>query len=206
MKNTSLILSVISLVAVVVFGVLTLTGKKTANVEAAEGETVVAEAGKGAIVYIDLDRILMDYDMANDLRSVVETKVQNIQAEVNRRGKKLENDVKSFQEKIDKGLMTRSVAEAQGQKLQQQEVEFNNYAAQKQQEIQEEQVVMMNQLSDAIQTFLDKYNAEKQYAMILTNTGGTPVITADASLDITDDVLAGLNEEYIKTKNTKSEE
>lgn len=203
MKNTSLILSVISLVAVVVFGVLTLTGKKTANTEAVEGETVVAEAGKGAIVYIDLDRILMDYDMANDLRSVVETKVQNIQAEVNRRGKKLENDVKSFQEKIDKGLMTRSVAEAQGQKLQQQEVEFNNYAAQKQQEIQEEQVVMMNQLGDAIQTYLEKYNAEKQYAMIITNSGGAPVITADANLDITDDVLAGLNEEYIKTKNEK---
>jgi hypothetical protein len=41
--------------------------------------------------------------------------------------------------------------------------------------------------------------------MILTNTGGTPVITADAALDVTDDVLAGLNEEYIKTKNTKTE-
>ena len=203
MKNTSLILSVISLVAVVVFGVLTLTGRKAANAETAAGEAVVAEAGKGAIVYIDLDRILMDYDMANDLRSVVETKVQNIQAEVNRRGKKLENDVKSFQEKIDKGLMTRSVAEAQSQKLQQQELEFNNYAAQKQQEIQEEQVVMMNQLGDAIQTFLDKYNAEKQYAMIITNSGGAPVITADANLDITEDVLAGLNEEYIKTKNEK---
>lgn len=203
MKNTSLILSVISLVAVVVFGVLTLTGKKAANTEAAEGEAVVAEAGKGAIVYIDLDRILMEYDMANDLRSVVETKVQNIQAEVTRRGKKLENDVKSFQEKIDKGLMTRSVAEVQGQKLQQQEMEFNNYAAQKQQEIQEEQVVMMNQLGDAIQTFINKYNEEKQYAMILTNSGGAPVITADQSLDITEDVLAGLNEEYIKTKNEK---
>ena len=143
--------------------------------------------------------------MANDLRSVVETKVQNIQAEVNRKGKKLENDVKTFQEKIDKGLMTRSVAEVQGQKLQQQEAEFNNYAAQKQAEIQEEQVVMMNQLGDAIKTFLDKYNEEKQYAMILTNSGGAPVITADATLDITDDVLAGLNEEYIKTKNEKSE-
>ena len=79
----------------------------------------------------------------------------------------------------------------------------NNYAAQKQQEIQEEQVVMMNQLGDAIQTYLEKYNAEKQYAMIITNSGGAPVITADASLDITEDVLAGLNEEYIKTKNEK---
>ena len=206
MKNTSLILSVISLVAVVVFGILTLTkGNSTAAV-AVEGDSTEAAACKGDIVFVDLDRILMEYDMANDLRSVVETKVQNIQAEVNRRGQKLEKDVTAFQEKIEKGLLTRSVAEAQSQKLQQQEIDFNNYAGQKQQEIQEEQVVMMNQLGDAIKTFIEKYNAEKQYAMILTNTGGTPVITADAALDITDAVLAGLNEEYIKTKNSNSKE
>ena len=203
MKNTSLILSIISLIAVVAFGILTLTkGNSKADV-AAEGEATEAAACKGAIVYVDLDRILMEYDMANDLRSVVETKVQNIQAEVTRRGQKLEKEVASFQEKIEKGLLTRSVAEAQNQKLQQQDIEFQNYAAQKQQEIQEEQLVMMNQLSDAIQTFIDKYNAEKQYTMILTNNGGTPVITADETLNITDDVLAGLNEEYIKTKNAK---
>ena len=203
MKNTSLILSIIALVAVVVFGILTLTkGGKGADAQT-EGEAVEASASKGDIVYVDLDRILTEYDMANDLRSVVETKVQNIEAEVTRRGKKLENDVIEFQNKIDKGLMTRSVAEAQSQKLQQQEAEFNNYAAQKQQEINEEQVVMMNQLADAIQTYLAKYNEEKQYAMILTNSGGSPVITADAALNITDDVLAGLNEEYIKSKNNK---
>ena len=202
MKNTSLILSIISLVAVVVFGILTLNGGKDTAVQA-EGAAVETAAAKGAIVYVDLDRILTEYDMANDLRSVVETKVQNIQAEVTRRGKKLENDVVDFQNKIDKGLMTRSVAEVQSQKLQQQELEFNNYAAQKQQEINEEQVVMMNQLGDAIQTYLTKYNEEMQYAMILTNSGGAPVITADAALDITDDVLAGLNEEYIKSKNNK---
>ena len=203
MKNTSLILSIISLVAVVVFGILSLTkGGKSADVQT-DDAAVEAAASKGDIVYVNLDRILMEYDMANDLRSVVQTKVENIQAEVNRRAKKLESDVIDFQNKIDKGLLTRTNAEVQSQKLQQQELEFNNYAAQKDQEIQEEQVVMMNQLGDAIQTFLNKYNEEKQYAMILTNSGGAPVITADAALDITDDVLAGLNEEYIKSKNNK---
>ena len=204
MKNTSLILSVISLVAVVAFGILTLTkdGKKAEPATA--GENTEAAAQKGAIVYLDLDRVLMEYDMANDLRAVVETKVQNIEAEITRKGKKLEKDVKEFQEKVNKGLMTRSVAEVQQQKLMQQEQDFNNYAAQKQAEIQEEQLVMMNQLADAIQTFINKYNEEKQYAMILSNNGGSPVVTANPALNITDDVLAGLNDEYIQSKNNKS--
>ena len=203
MKNTSLILSVISVVAVVVFGVLLFTKDGKPAAQATEGTATEAAACKGDIVYVDLDRILAEYDMANDLRSVVETKVQNIQAEVTRRGKKLENEVKAFQEKIDKGLLTRTNAEIQGQKLQQQEIDFNNYAAQKQQEINEEQMVMMNQLGDAIQTYINKYNEEKQYSMIVTNSGGAPVIAANPALNITDDILAGLNEEYIKTKNNK---
>ena len=204
MKNVSLIISIVALAAATVFGVLSLS-KGGKNVEAAVEEAASdAVASKGDIVYIDLDRILMEYDMANDLRSVVETKVQNIEAEVTRRGKKLENDVKEFQEKMNKGLMTRSVAEVQQQKLMKQEQDFNNYAAQKQQEIQEEQLVMMNQLGDAIKTFIDSYNAEKQYAMIITNNGGSPVVAANPALNITDDVLAGLNDEYIKSKNNKS--
>ena len=159
MKNVSLVISIISLIAAITFGVLFLT-KDTKKAEApAEGEATESIASKGDIVYVDLDRILMDYDMANDLRSVVETKAQNIQAEITRRGKKLENEVKSFQEKMNKGLMTRSVAEAQQQKLMQQEQEFNEYAGRKQQEIQEEQVVMMNQLGDAIKTFIDNDQA-----------------------------------------------
>ncbi len=201
MKNTPLIFSIISLVAVVTFGIIVLVKDSEKAEPATEGASVEAAAEKGAIVYIDLDRILSEYDMANDLRSAVETKVKNIEAEVTRKGKKLEKDIATFQEKVNKGLMTRSVAETQGQKLQQQEIEFNNYAAQKQQEIQEEQMVMMNQLLDAIHTYVTDYNGEKQYAMILVNNGGAPVLTADPALDVTEEVLTGLNERYIETKN-----
>ncbi len=199
----TLTISVIALIAVIVFGTLSFVGnnkKAAAGTEAAETESV---SHAGDIVYVQLDRILQEYDMANDKRSVVETKVQNIQAEVNRRGKKLEKDIKDFQEKMDKGLMTRSVAEVQSQKLQKAQDDFNIYAQQKQNEIQEEQIVMMNQLADAIKTWLDKYNETMGYAMILTNQGGAPVITGDAALDITDEVIAGLNEEYVANKGKK---
>jgi len=204
MKNASLILSIASLVVAVTLGVIALTNKpKQADAVPADGEAVAAT---GAIAYIQLDAILEQYDMANDLRAVVETKVNNIQAEITRRGKKLESDVNAYQDKVNKGLMTRSVAEAQYTKLQQQEQDFNNYANQKQNEINEEQVVMMNQISDAIQTYINKYNEEKQYAMILCNQAGVPVLAGNASLDITQEVLDGLNAEYVKSKNEKTAE
>lgn len=88
MKNAPLIISILALAAALAFGILSLKNEKTATEDAAITEAA-ADAAKGDIVYVHLDRILQEYDMANDLRSVVETKVQNIQSEVNRRGKKL---------------------------------------------------------------------------------------------------------------------
>ena len=173
---------------------------------AAPAENTETASLKGAIVYFNLDRVLNEYDMANDLSSVVQTKVESIQQEVTRRGNKLQNDINSFQEKIDKGLLTRSVAEAQNEKLQKQQVDFQNYAAQKEQEINEELAVMQNQILDAVKTYVDKYNETQQFAMILTTQGDIfpqPVITADPELDITDALLEGLNAEYVATKNEK---
>lgn len=193
--------TIFSIAALAIAGCLVIAcGNK--DTQAASSETNVT-AASGSIVFFNLDEVLEQYDMANDLRTVVETKAQSIQQEITRRGSKLEKDINSFQDKINKGLLISSVAQAQQEKLQQQQAEFQQYAAQKQQEMAEEQQVMMNQIADAIKTFLDGFNAEKGYAMILTTQGGnlpTPVAAADSSLDITKDVLEGLNAEYVKTK------
>jgi outer membrane protein len=107
------------------------------------------------------------------------------------------------------------------QELQKLETEYNTFLSQKDQEIAQEQLalqntyneemfVMNNLVNDAINTFIQKYNAEKGYAMILISQGdipedgattlGNPVLTADPALDITTDVVAGLNAEYNASK------
>ena len=204
MKQTPLIVSIIALVAVVALGIIQLTSNGNGKKNATSGEAVEATAQAGSIVWFDLDRVLDEYDMANDLRSVVETKVQSIQEEISRRGNKLQSDVNKFQSDLDKGLLVRSVAEQRNLKLQEQQNNFNNYAAQKQQEFAEEQQVMMNQIGDAIKTFLDKFNEERKYAMIIATQGSVlpaPVATGDPDLDVTDAILSGLNDEYIQSKS-----
>ena len=101
MKNTSLILSIIALVAVAALGLSSLidNGKGPKKAAAADGQETSAPTA-GAIVYFNMDKVLENYDMANDLRSVVQTKVQGISDEVNRRGNKLQADYNAFQDKI----------------------------------------------------------------------------------------------------------
>ena len=206
MNKTIKFLGAAMLCATVAFGSVSCGEKKSDNELTSQADSTACSAPQGAIVYVNLDIILEKYDLANELSSVVQTKVQNIEAEVQRRGKKIENAEKSFNEKIEKGLMTRSVAEAEAQKLQKQAADFQKYAGQKQQEVQEELMVMNNQVLDAIKTYIEKYNEEKKFAMILINQAGVPVITADASLDVTNEVLNGLNAEYVKNKNSKKDE
>ena len=180
-----------------------LTGCNNAAAPVATDAQADTVAAAGSIVFFNIDKVVENYDMANDLRSVVETKVSGIQAEIDRRGNKLQKDANDFQNKMDKGLLTSSVANAQYQKLQQQQNDYQQYAVRKQQEMQEEQQVMLNQIMNAIAEFVQAYNVEKQYALILTTSGDilpAPVVTGLASLDITDEILAGLNAEYVKTK------
>lgn len=208
MKQTPLILSIIALAAVAALGIIQLTSNGSGK-SAGVGEAVETSAQPGSIVWFDLDRVTNEYDMANDLRTVVETKVQSISDEVTRRGNKLQSDYNKFQSDLDKGLLVRSVAEQRGQKLQEQQNNFNNYAAQKQQEIAEEQQVMMNQIADAINTFVQKFTEENKYAMVISTQGGilsVPVVAASAELDVTDAIIAGLNSEYVKSKGKASAE
>ena len=62
---------------------------------------------------------------------------------------------------------------------------------------------MMNQIANAIAEYVKEYNAEKQYALILTTSGAilsTPVVAGNEALDITDELLEGLNQAYVKSK------
>ncbi|MBR6465977.1 MAG: OmpH family outer membrane protein [Bacteroidales bacterium] len=163
------------------------------NTTVSEGQGSAPQAG--SIVYIQLDSIVAKYDMYNDLKSELEEKVQKIQNELQSKGRAFERDVKDFQNKIQKGLMTQSEAEEKNRVLGNRQADLQNLSAQKEAEIQEENAVMMNKIMDAIETFVKKYNDEKKYSMIITG-----VFEGDPNLNITNDIIEGLNEEYVKNK------
>ena len=197
MKKTLLIFGIAA--AVVLAASCNQNNNGSSQAAPAQDSTAVA----GSIVYFNMDKVMQGYDMANDLNSVFETKTSGIQAEIDRRGKKLEKDANDFQNKVDKGLLTQSVANAQYQKLQQQQNEYQQYVVRKQQEMNEERQVMLNQIANAISEYVKEYNETKHYALILTTSGdilAAPVVTGHESLDITDELLEGLNQAYVKSK------
>lgn len=206
MKRTPLILSIIALAVALCAAVLSVVKpdfKKKSTAEPVD----ITDPGKitavaGDIVYIQLDSLIANYDMYNDKMTAFQSKVQGIQDDLQKRGRRLESDAKAFENQVQKGLLTRSAAEEQQNKLMQRQQNLQNDAAKKDAEIQEEQAVLNNQVYFAVKEFIERYNEEHQYSLILTTSGVTnTVLNVNPGLDITADVLKGLNEEYIKNRN-----
>ncbi len=193
----------LTILAVILSAAMFLTSCNTANTptQATQAAPSGEIAPAGSIVYIQMDSLVNQYDMFNDLRSEFETKVEAIQDDLRKKGNALEKSVNDFQNKMQKGLLTRSQAETQQQALLEREQNLRNLTQQKQLEMQEEEAVMLRNVMDAIQTYLNAYNTTHNYALILTTTAATnTIIVGNPSLDITNDVVKGLNAEYIKSK------
>ena len=204
MKKANIILHIISLVAIVVLFVMFLGQKNcnTANIETTSAEQTVA--ANNSIVYIQLDTLINQYDMYNDLKTEFEGKLASVENELTKKGRALENDYQSFNEKMSKGLLTRSQAEAHGNELQARQQELALLSQEKQMQLAEEESVMINQVMNAIQSYIKEYNKIHNHSLILTTTVATNnVIDGESSLNITNDIIKGLNQEYVKNRNRK---
>lgn len=201
MKKTPLILSICALVIAAAALALTLVPcNKAASEEEAAEET---EATVGAIAYFNIDEVVASYQMAIDLNAAFEKKAKSINDDLTRRNNRLENEQKEIADKLNKGLVTRSTAEVQIGKWQEKVASFQDLTQQKNNELAEEQQVMLNNVANAVAEYVKSYNDAKGYSIILSTTGGLlsqPVVDADQALNITADIIEGLNNEYQASK------
>jgi outer membrane protein len=155
------------------------------------------------VAYIRVDSIIQNYDMYHDLKRKFDAVVKKKEDEFAAKQKALERDARDFKEKYDKMLMTQSQAAEQSQRLQARSDELGQkiYPEMRAQ-LEEEQAVMLRQINDAILKYVEKYNVEKKYTMILNSA---VIITGDPSMDITAEILKGLNAEYIANRNVTPE-
>jgi outer membrane protein len=149
------------------------------------------------IAYINVDSIFQRYDYQQDLTREFEQKVNKKQTEFQSKKSAYEAEVNTFNEKYKKMLLTRSEVEEQSQRIQQREAELGAESQRIMQELSEEQTVLNRKVVDAIYRYVEKYNVEKKYSLILSNA---TIIVGSPSMDITAEILSGLNREYIANK------
>ena len=154
------------------------------------------------IAYVEVDSLFTQYEYCREYSLILEKKSQNIQSTLQQKGQALQNAAANFQQKLQQNAYTREQAEQIQAGLQKQNADLEALQQRRGTEFQEETAKYNSALHDSLQHFLAKYNATKKYTMIISKSGDN-ILYADKSIDITNEVIAGLNKAYKKGSTTE---
>jgi len=194
MKNLSVTLFVVLFLAVIGLYFLHFSG----NQKNKKSETTGTQAQSTAqgIAYVNIDSVIIKFDMFLDKRNDLITKQKSAEAELNSKGGQYEKGAKDYQDKVNKGLITRATAAQIEQSLVQQQQELVSLRDKLQSNLVEEEQVMNRQVLEYITKFLEENRSEYNYQYILGKSFGSVVLYSDNALDITPKVLEGINRKY----------
>lgn len=148
------------------------------------------------IAYVNMDSLINNYTRYIDLSGEFEGKATKIQTDLESKARRLQNEILDFQEKVQKGLVTRSQAAQLQEQLEKKSNDFETNRQTQVGTLAEEEQVLTNQVIYSITQYIAKFNADYKYKMIFSTSGNMPILHADPALNITQTVLTGLNAEY----------
>ena len=195
MKNTSLILNLVLLVAVAVIYVLHFSGNKSDKASAAPEGSVESDM---KIAYVKVDSLIVNYDLAQELHDEFTKNQEAYTNEYTDKRRKFEEQAAAFQEKVQRGgFLTEQRAIQERDRLVGEEQEILKLDQELSAKLAEMQAANNQQLIDSLMNYLDTYNADKKYNYIL-NAGN--VLVGDDAHNITKDVLEAMNARYHENK------
>ena len=151
------------------------------------------------IAYVEVDSIMSQYKFCKDYSLILQKKGQNIQSTLASKQQALQAAAANFQQKVQQNAYTREQAEAIQAGLQKQSADLQGLNQRLSNEFQVETEKYNVALRDSLRHFLNEYNKDKKYSLILSKAGDN-LLYADKAFDITNDVVAGLNKAYKPVK------
>lgn len=149
------------------------------------------------IRYIDADSIAAHYNLAKDFKEAQLRQISKMDNAQRTRGAEIQKLGNSIQQKINSnGYLSQESFNADQELLNKKQVEAQNYLASLQREAEQEMLQQQMQLTDSIESFIKEFNKTKGYDAILYKAAG---VYFNPALDITDEVIKGLNARYVKS-------
>lgn len=172
--------------------------KTTAKVESTSFEPTTN------IRYYNMDSVMANYELVktfNEANLRTMTELQNAQR--SREGE-LNRLASSIQQKVqNNGYLSEASYNADMAELNKKQQQAQNYLGSLQQRAQEEAVRQQEEFLDSLNNFLAEYNKTRHYDAILLFAPGE---LFNPALDITNDIIEGLNAKYKKANPTKSDD
>lgn len=161
-------------------------------------DSTAAVSANEKIVFVNQDSLLTKYEYYKDLKSKFEKKTKDAQSDMQAKGQAFQREVTQYQQSAS--TLAADVRKTTEERLARKQQELQTYQQNAGGALQNEQAVETEKLYDKVAGYLKTYAKDKGYKMVLSYTKGSTILFADETLDITTDVIKGLNEDYTKTK------
>ena len=163
-------------------------------------DSAVAPACQIKIAYVDYDSLLLNFDLAQEMQKELIRKEMSINNAIEKDRKRLQEEAATFEQKVQNNVFaTQERAQAEYEKIMKKEQELVQRGQAMIAEFEETRILKSNEVTQCIMEYIQEYNSDKKYDFILTKMGGN-MLYANEALDITKEVVEGLNAKYSTKK------
>jgi len=152
---------------------------------------ITGQAAQSRIVFVNSDSLMDNYDLFTDMQNRMEARRDSLDRVLTAKGAALEKEISDYQEK-GAGM---SAAERQ---LREEALMRKQQAIMKERDdllevLKEEESALTDSIYTDLMDYLKEFNRNKGYDFILGYTRGGGILLANDSLEITRQVISGLN-------------
>lgn len=201
MKRNFISISSLALAAVIAFGATACSSKKEeAKTPAKEAQAKAKAAGRELpnYRYVDLDTVLSRYNLAKDYNEEMLRMQTSMESEVRRHESSIQTLASQMQNKMQNNTyLTKESYDSDQRKLASMQASAEKSVGSLQQNFQAAAMKAQQTVNDSIENYIKEYNASHGYDAIFFKAA---TLYIDPALDITDEVIEGLNARYNKVK------
>ncbi len=202
MKNLSIILNIVLLIAVAILYFLHFSGNSAESTEAVN-ESPSVNLDNLKVAYVNSDSLVANFDFYKEKAEELKKERAKSENDLTTRAKGIEKEVSDFQQTA--GSMTINQARAIEENLVKKQQNLLQYRENLTQSLLRKESEINNELYDKISTFMTAYGEENNLEIVLSYTRNSGVLFANDGLDITQVVIEGLNNSYRNENTTQAD-
>ncbi|MBR1948006.1 MAG: OmpH family outer membrane protein [Bacteroidaceae bacterium] len=148
------------------------------------------------IAFVDIDSLLNNYEFSITINKEMLRKEENMRLTLSEKARDLQQDIDEFQRKLENNVFaTQARAEEEQNRILKKRESYERLSERLASELAAESQKNNVILRDSINSYLKEYNATQGYDLIISRVGDN-LLYANEALDITKEVIKGLNDRY----------
>ncbi|APG60801.1 OmpH family outer membrane protein [Christiangramia salexigens] len=155
---------------------------------------IMVSCNEQKTAYVDTTKLIEEYKEMKDVEAEFTTKSDSVRQQLDSVAKTFQQEVQEYQAKMN------SMSDAQRQERERELMQKQQMLQQQQQmqsnRLREQSTAVMDSLVKKVKDYVKDYGQENNYTYIFGSNESANIMYAEEGLDITQEILTKLNEQY----------